>query len=300
MSGIILHHYPQSPVSEKVRAGLGIKKATWQSVEIPRLPPKPDLMPLTGGYRRTPVMQIGADVFCDSECILRAIDHRIPSPPLYGVGKPLWDPEDLFGLIFRLVLVFTADAMPEGFVEDRGRLYLGPDWDMTEVSDQIPAAIEDIKSRFAALDAALATNVNFLNGETAGAADANAYHLVWFLRGRWEGGPALLEALPNLCAWEQRMIAIGHGTSSDLSSQEALDIARLAEPDTEASVNDATSEWTVGQQIAVTPDEDGGDPEVIGALHFMDQHTVALLRTDDRVGRVCVHFPRGGYRVRAI
>lgn len=23
-------------------------------------------MPLTGGYRRTPVMQIGADVYCDS------------------------------------------------------------------------------------------------------------------------------------------------------------------------------------------------------------------------------------------
>ena len=60
MNEIILHLYPQSPVAEKVRVCLGIKRLEWLSVEIPRLPPKPDLMPLTGGYRRTPVMQIGA------------------------------------------------------------------------------------------------------------------------------------------------------------------------------------------------------------------------------------------------
>ena len=51
MADIILHHYPQSPVTEKVRIGLGIKRLAWRSVEVPRIPPKPDLMPLTGGYR---------------------------------------------------------------------------------------------------------------------------------------------------------------------------------------------------------------------------------------------------------
>ncbi len=69
MLDVILHHYPQSPVSEKVRIAFGMKDLAWHSVEIPRLPPKPDLMPLTGGYRMTPVMQVGADVFCDSLCI---------------------------------------------------------------------------------------------------------------------------------------------------------------------------------------------------------------------------------------
>ena len=63
MSEIILHHYPQSPVSEKVRIGLGIKGLAWRSVQIPRLPPKPDLMPLTGGFRRPPVLQIGAALY---------------------------------------------------------------------------------------------------------------------------------------------------------------------------------------------------------------------------------------------
>ena len=63
MSDIILHHYPQSPVSEKVRVVLGLKDLDWRSVTIPRLPPKPDLMPMTGGYPLTPVMQIGANVY---------------------------------------------------------------------------------------------------------------------------------------------------------------------------------------------------------------------------------------------
>ena len=66
---LILHHYPQSPVAHKTRMALGIAGATWQSVEIPRIPPKPLLMPLTAGYRRTPVLQIGADIYCDSQNI---------------------------------------------------------------------------------------------------------------------------------------------------------------------------------------------------------------------------------------
>ncbi|MEP5065142.1 glutathione S-transferase N-terminal domain-containing protein, partial [Roseibium sp.] len=80
---IILHNYPQSPVAEKVRVGLGIKKLPWASVEIPRLPPKPMLIKLTGGYRRTPVMQIGADIYCDSHAILREIENRHPSPSFF-------------------------------------------------------------------------------------------------------------------------------------------------------------------------------------------------------------------------
>ena len=75
MSELILHHYPPSPLSEKIRVALGIKGLSWKSVEIPRVPPKPDVMPLTGGYRRTPIMQIGADIFCDSQMILIELER---------------------------------------------------------------------------------------------------------------------------------------------------------------------------------------------------------------------------------
>lgn len=301
MTDIILHHYPQSPVSEKVRVGLGIKNATWLSVEIPRLPPKPDLMPLTGGYRRTPVMQIGADIYCDSECILREIDRRLPGVALYDQPQATWNPENLFDLIFRLVLVYTGDGMPEGFVEDRGRLYLGPNWNMDDVIAEAPQTVKDIRESFSALDTVLATGIDFLGGSNPGAMDATAYQLVWFLRGRWAEGPALLDLLPNLCAWEQRMVSIGHGTSHDLSSREALEIASATRPATEASLSDAApSGLTLGQSVAVTPDSDGGDPEVMGFVHYVGLHTIAVLREDPQIGQICVHFPRNGYLIRTL
>ena len=70
---IILHAYPQSPVAEKVRVAFGIKGLAWRSVEIPRLPPKPNLTALTGGYRRTPVVQIGADIYCEVVLLIRTV-----------------------------------------------------------------------------------------------------------------------------------------------------------------------------------------------------------------------------------
>ena len=63
MSDIIFHHYPPSPVAEKVRKTFGIKGLSWASCEENRLPPRPELFAMTGGYRRIPVMQIGADIY---------------------------------------------------------------------------------------------------------------------------------------------------------------------------------------------------------------------------------------------
>src|SRR5471032_1906235 len=78
MSDLILHHYPNSPFSEKVRVAFGIKQLAWKSVEIPNIMRKPDLMPLTGGYRKTPVLQIGADIYCDTQLMMLEIDKHSP------------------------------------------------------------------------------------------------------------------------------------------------------------------------------------------------------------------------------
>ena len=87
MPELVLHHYPTSPFSEKVRLVLGFKRLAWRSVIVPSLLPKPDVMALTGGYRRTPFLQIGADIYCDSALMCRVIDalhlnpRCIPKPP---------------------------------------------------------------------------------------------------------------------------------------------------------------------------------------------------------------------------
>ncbi len=83
---IVLHHYWESPYAEKIRRILGFKGIAWRSVVIPMVMPKPDLTALTGGYRKTPVMQIGADVWCDTDAIARELERRVPQPTLFPEG----------------------------------------------------------------------------------------------------------------------------------------------------------------------------------------------------------------------
>jgi glutathione S-transferase len=64
-SALILHQYDISPFSEKVRVVLGIKKLAWYACSQPLILPKPEVFALTGGYRRIPVLQLGANIYCD-------------------------------------------------------------------------------------------------------------------------------------------------------------------------------------------------------------------------------------------
>ena len=86
MSELILHHYPTSPFAEKARLMLGFKQLSWRSVTIPPLMPKPDLMALTGGYRKTPVLQVGADIYCDTALIARRLEQEKAVPALFPEG----------------------------------------------------------------------------------------------------------------------------------------------------------------------------------------------------------------------
>ena len=82
MTQFILHHYPFSPFSEKVRALLGYSKVPWHSAITREAPPRPILEQLAGGYRKVPIAQIGADIFCDSRTICAEIAALAQKPEL--------------------------------------------------------------------------------------------------------------------------------------------------------------------------------------------------------------------------
>lgn len=304
MTQIILHHYPQSPVSEKVRVGLGIKRLAWRAVEIPRLPPKPDVIALTGGYRRTPVMQIGADIYCDSQCILRELQRRHPEPSFYPGGADgmpwainRWS-DAVFDLAVRLSLGANADQLPEAFAADRVRLFLGPDGSLQSLKANLPHVLAQLRAQFGWLDQRVATGRKFMLGDQPGLPDAIGYFLVWFVRLRWYDSAALFAEFPALEAWEQRVKAIGHGTPSAMTSAEAIEIARASEPATPEQADERDPQkLRPGQKVSVVPDVDSGEPPVHGTIRLVDRDRIALLRSDPRVGNVCVHFPRVGYRV---
>lgn len=301
---ILLHHYPQSPVAEKVRVSFGIKGVTWKSVLIPRLPPKPNLMPLTGGYRLTPVMQIGSDVYCDSACIQMELERRFPQPlpnldtaqetaqDMMWAGQPWHD-----GLLFKdavtVALVEMSSTMPPEFLADRGPLYFGAEFSLDTLKANYDRSLSKIADQFGWMNERLESRA-FMLGAQPSLQDARVYYLLWFLRDRMAHGAPFLSAFENLELWEQRIKDIGHGTCEDLSDLEALEIAKHTEPMTlkHAGANDLHG-LNLGDKVTAQPIS--GGPRVAGTLHSLTTERLSILRHHDLVGNICVHFPRTGY-----
>ena len=307
MTEIILHNYPASPVAEKVRKAFGLKGLAWRDVEIPRLPPKPDLVCLTGGYRRTPVMQIGADIYCDSQCILREIERRHPEPTFFpggaqgmAVAVSRWSDGELFDLCVKLILGAAGDALDPDFAADRGRLYLGPDWAerLKAANADLPHLAAQMRAHIGWVDDRLSKGRYYMLGDRPGLPDVLCWHVVWFLRGRWADGPAFLAQFQNVTAWEARMKALWHGKPQPMTADEAIAIACNAEIATPQSIDPIDPQGlTAGQKVAVSPDLDGGEQAVEGTVRLVARDEIAIDREDPRAGQLCVHFPRAGYRV---
>ncbi|MFT6046309.1 MAG: hypothetical protein ACI9WC_002014, partial [Arenicella sp.] len=79
---MILHHYKLSPFSEKIRLMFGYCDMSWSSAISPAMPPRSIVDPLAGGYRRIPVAQLGADIFCDSRIITSEIAELCGRPEM--------------------------------------------------------------------------------------------------------------------------------------------------------------------------------------------------------------------------
>ncbi|MDG1068868.1 MAG: glutathione S-transferase family protein [Sulfitobacter sp.] len=304
---VIFHAYPQSPVAEKVRVVFGIKGLDWRSVEIPRLPPKPMLTALTGGYRRTPVMQIGADIYCDSQCIIRELERRFPSPTIMPTAEhglmwclSRWTDGPLFDQTVRHVLGAAGDGLDKDFAADRGRLYLGEDWaaGLKQANADLPHLVSQMRAPLSWVNAQLSDGRAFLLGDQPAAIDAQFYYVVWFLRGRWSGGPSFLSEFEQLLRWEDNIRAIGHGTSSIMDAGDAISRAHGAVSIAPTGVAAHEPQGlSVGQSVTIRPDVNGGEQPVVGTIRYADAQTVVIERSADDVGTVCVHFPRAGYRI---
>ena len=299
MSNIILHHYGVSPFAEKVRVAFGIKKLAWQSVDIPNVMPKPDLMPLTGGYRKTPVMQVGADIYCDTQLILLELERRVPSPPLLPKGREaearaitMWADRLIFGPAVGVVMSQVADKFGEAFKKDRSE-FSGRSFDPERLKAALPIVRDQTFALLSIADQML-DGREFLLGEEPGLADCAVYNPVWFIQQQLGAMASPLDRLPRVIAWSQRMKALGHGTRTNLEASEALDIARTATPQPgKVDANDPSG-LKAGQKVTVTPDDTGRVP-VTGTLAGLSRDRVSLARHHDRVGDVVVHFPRAGF-----
>jgi glutathione S-transferase len=303
MQALILHHYDGSPFSEKVRLMLGFKGLAWQSVKVPVIMPKPDVVALTGGYRRTPLVQVGADVYCDTALIARLLEQRGPTPTLFPPGAALapslaqWADSTLFWTVIPYTMQPTGMAhvfrgvAPEvlkAFAADRAP------FTATMRRQTVPDASAALTRYLSDLDAQLADGRLYFFGAAASVADFSVAHCLWYVR---RGGPVadILQAHPALTAWLERILSIGHGSSEPLSSTEALAIAAAQTP-LPARVEPGLG-FEAGQSVTIAATDYGVDP-VSGTLVGLSAQEAVLRRIDERAGTVHVHFPRIGYQLK--
>ncbi|TVT81284.1 glutathione S-transferase family protein [Pseudomonas sp. H3(2019)] len=310
MSELILHNYPTSPFAEKTRLLLGFKGLSWRSVMIPRVMPKPDLTALTGGYRKTPVLQIGADIYCDTALIARRLEQEKASPALFPEGREMiaasfaaWADSVVFqhavSLVFQpeSVAVRFAKLSPEAikaFVADRAGLFSGGSatrLSAEQAMHQWPTIMARLEQQLEREDG------DYLFGEPS-IADFAMAHPLWFLKGT-PVTASLVDVYPAVSAWLARVMGFGHGAFSEMTSEEALEVSRHSTPAALPDEQfDEPNGFKVGQQVVVAAVDYGVDP-VAGELLFAGREELILRREDERGGRVHVHFPRFGFRIDA-
>lgn len=306
MPDIIFHHYPSSPFSEKIRLILGFKKLAWKSVIIPVIMPKPNLTALTGGYRRTPVMQIGADVYCDTALIADVLDRIAAAPALYppaldGVARTLaqWADSTLFWTMIAYVFQpagvqsmfsrFTPEQM-KAFAADRAILRANaPRMPVAEASGALTEYLRRLENM-------LTDGKPYLLGAAPCIADFSVYHCLWYLQNA-EAVAGILDAAPRLQEWLGRMAAFGHHEFEKMSEQEALDVCRNAEAVIDAAPLVDLHGVARGERVAIMPTDYGLDP-VEGELVAASATEFALRREDPLAGTVVVHFPRIGFQLK--
>jgi glutathione S-transferase len=309
MSDLILHHYPTSPFAEKIRLMLGYKQLAWKSVFIPMIMPKPDLTALTGGYRKTPVLQIGADIYCDTALICDVLEHLAPAPTIYpdavkGAARIVaqWADSALFtaSMAYNFqpagVAQVFAGAPAEGvqaFVADRTAMRGG-------AARMASADATGTYKSYLRRIASMLHGQDFLFGAQPCVADFAVYHPLWFTQDRTPALAGILDATPEVKSWMTRIKAIGHGTPGQCSAEEALALARSATP-TALQSDTFQDEHAIalGSPVVIAADHFGLEPTE-GELVAATRTRFTLRRSDERAGTVHVHFPRVGFTLKKV
>jgi glutathione S-transferase len=300
MTDLILHHYEMSPYAEKIRLALGLKSLAWRSVQTPMVMPKPDHVELTGGYRRVPVLQVGADVYCDTHLIARVLDRLHPQRPLAPPG--LETVEHAFSRwaetsFMMVVLAYfgMGGVFPPEFVEDRRKTMVPPGVDLDGTRAIVGTKLVQLRANLDRLERQLADGRAFLLSDEACGADLSAYHPLLFLS-RHPRSAALLVPCDRVRAWMERVRAIGHGQREEIDSARAIAIARDSEPAAFAGEPVLPDGIPLGARVVVVADEYGSG-SVAGTLAPSGLHEIAVRRESPRAGEVVVHFPREDYSV---
>lgn len=303
---MILYHYELSPFSAKIRAMLGHAGLPWQSVIVRSLPPRPEISALVGGYRKIPVAQQGADLFCDTRVIAAEIAAACGQPLLDLAACPqetqAWVAHvDVKIFMNSLALtgtwqmartVWRGMSVRElfGFVRDRaeiGRTSKVRAGHPSKAGDKLHAHLADCEARLAGQD--------WLFGTQVCHADFSAWHSLWFITDL--AGRDLVDGYPRVKAWMQRIRAAGQGRRQEITAGEARRAALSAVP--RVIADEHRQDARIGRQVSIAPDDYALDPTA-GRLVGVTPSRWIIARETPEGHVVHVHFPQTGYALREV
>ena len=299
---LILHQYDISPFSQKAQKMMGLKGLSWQSVEMPMIAPKPHVEALTGGYRGTPVLQIGRDVFIDNWMIARALDEFDSSGPTINAQGELreaalyaWG-ERLFTPLLHAALAAYQSEWDTDFLADRKRVFPDVDFDTLDVSD--PDRRSQVRAYLGTVEAQLGLGKDFLGGAQADGWDIHVWGMLWMIHSALPALMPIVENFPRLTDWYERVTVLGTGDREDAEIDAAWQALKAgpARPLPETPDQEPLAQW-VGEAVDISAGSaDRGSAS--GCLLAVDHEQVVLGVEPISGGAAQVWFPRFGYHLK--
>ena len=295
----ILYHYPMSPFSEKIRATMGVLDAEWHSVTVPASPPRSDLSPFIGGYRRIPVLQVGAQFYCDSQLaydalVERTSELRVLSPEDEHFRQ--WAETDVFfavlsaqkpSTVMRFLIRELGVRGSLYFVRDRARMMRVSALNVLPTADS-----SNLIERYVAALSERLVDQAFLSGLSPRYLDVCCYHPLWMAER--VNSKVCLHWPEPVRAWAKRMQALGHG--SKLSASDGDIEAAIRSDEVDMTNWSLAPGWRLGEAVVVSPLDYGLDPSWGQLTSLCDQRIVIRRRAPSGTS-IYLHFPRNGFSV---
>ena len=297
----ILHQYDISPFSQKAQKMMAIKRLSWRSVEMPLIAPKPDVEALTGGYRGTPVLQLGADVYVDNWMIAQALDRHFQSgdsltacgalahAALYAWGERFFTP------LLHTALATYQTQWDDAFLADRKQVFPEVNFDVLTVDD--PDRRSQVRAFVGTLSRHLAGGAPYLGGAHPDSWDVHAWGMLWMIHNALPDLVPIVGEFAVVENWYQRMSKLGVGEREDVAIETAWEALgrgeRAALPGTPPS--EPLSAWVDSRVSVSTGSADRG--ESMGILLAIDDAQVVIGVEPQPGTWAQVWFPRLGYHL---
>lgn len=298
MSVPILYHYPMSPYSEKLRLTMGLLQRPWLSAQVAAYPPRAALAAVVGGYRRIPVLQIGAHIYCDTRLAFAALmgdESGYLSLTDRDEALRQWAEQEVFFAViaasshYRALRYLTRELSILGLLRFlRDRIVMKRDASIIQPDAK---TARDVLSSFVShLDDRLTENA-YLSGPEMGYLDLCCFHPLWMA---CQIDPRVTARCSSAVrAWFKKIQDIGHGEFSPATPQIIADA--IAEQ-TDFSGGVVEPPYLVAEPVTVRPSDYARDASS-GMLVSLDGRRIVLERPLSEGGRVFLHFPRHGFEI---